>query len=248
MGIGVAGLTLTMIGILASAAISGQLELDATGIIGFVIGGVILIALVVGAVRLVVAAVTTPMRMLPAPVGRFEEFAAANRLTFTPHDVGLGLGLVGTGFPEHHTRLLETFRPESGDDFAYGTLTFVASGGRRPRRWGYLTMRLDDALPHFVVRSRARRIPTFARARRVRVGPDFARRFELLAPEGSESEARDLFTPDLLRLLGGLGGPFDAEVIGDRFNAYAKPFDIRRAAVHRHVFRIMAVVRERTSR
>jgi hypothetical protein len=69
VGAVISALGLGALALLVFAVLTGQLAADPQLLVGFAVGGIVVIALIVGAVRLVLLAVATPMRRDADPTG-----------------------------------------------------------------------------------------------------------------------------------------------------------------------------------
>ena len=245
IGIGTAALALLMIGVITVGFLTGAMGFGpgAEPIVDAVAGMLLLLG--IGALGLwyAVTALRAPRASSLDPA-RFERFATVNGLRYAERENFPDFA--GTAFADARPLLLRHFRPAEGDDFDYGTVTFPRGQGfLQERTWGYLAVRLERSLPHLVLTTTLPRLPRRDDFERVPVARRFAQEFELRCAAGGESEARALFRVPLLVLLAARRGPFDVEVVGDRFVAYGPPFDVDDPAVHRRMLRITRLVWDR---
>jgi len=126
-----------------------------------------------------------------------------------------------------------------------GGYRYTTGSGKNQTRhhWGYLSMRIERALPHMVLDAKANNglfgstnLPeSFARDQVLHLEGDFDRHFTLYCPSDYERDALYIFTPDLMALLIDDASAFDVEVVDDRLFAYysgridtADPLTVRR--------------------
>ncbi|MFB9310150.1 hypothetical protein BJY17_000397 [Agromyces hippuratus] len=188
---------------------------------------------------------------------RLHRFAAANGMTYAPVQPGPQLpGMIFT---------------RSGTERAYDV---VARGGRHPvsianhhsttgegkgrerHRWGYVAVRLPASLPHIVLDAKGnnalgrRNLPIeFARSQRLRLEGDFDRYFELSCPEGYESDALYLFTPDVMAAFIDTVAELDVEIVDDHLFLYSrKDLSTLDPATWVWLFSVVDALTERVSR
>lgn len=115
---------------------------------------------------------------------------------------------------------------------------------------GYLAIRLERSLPQFVLDSRfndrggfSSVIMPIAGGQTISLEGDFDSHFTLYGPVGYETDARYVFTPDLMGLLIDETGDFDVEIVEDMLFVYARgPFDLSSPALWERLGRIRDVV------
>lgn len=133
--------------------------------------------------------------------------------------------------------------------FEFGAISGIVGGSRTeqfgtstvtmnvatpiPVDYGFLSIRLPRAMPHFVVDAVANdgmrsSLPISIDARqRVSLEGDFDTHFALYAPEGYGRDARYLFTPDVMALLVDETGDLDVELADDRLTVFSpRPWDL----------------------
>ncbi|MEO8261245.1 MAG: hypothetical protein ABI566_01635 [Pseudolysinimonas sp.] len=115
---------------------------------------------------------------------------------------------------------------------------------------GYMAIQLDAALPQYVLDARSNDVGTLssiimpiAGGQTISLEGDFDRYFTLYGPKGYETDARYVFTPDLMGLLIDETGDFDVEIVEDKLFVYARGvFDLSSAALWQRLDRIRRVV------
>lgn len=161
---------------------------------------------------------------------RVARFAAANGLEFVPRLVepeapGMIFDL-GTDRVASEIVRLSTPRPVEIANYRYVKKTTKT---HETFQWSYLAFTLDRELPHIVLdgvgndsRLLGSNLPVaLATAQRLSLEGDFDRHFTLYCPEGYETEALYLFTPDLMERFVDAGGDLDVEIVDDRLYVYA---------------------------
>ncbi|SDO62584.1 hypothetical protein SAMN04487848_1766 [Microbacterium sp. ru370.1] len=103
-------------------------------------------------------------------------------------------------------------------DAEFGTVRTRAS---RARSWQYVSVRLESAMPHLVLDSRANErgggLPaSIDRGQRLRLEGDFDRFFHTYAPSGYGPDALYVLTPDVMAALVDHSPEFDVEIRDDR--------------------------------
>ncbi|MFF2496544.1 hypothetical protein [Agromyces sp. NPDC058064] len=161
---------------------------------------------------------------------RVARFAAANGLEFVPRLVepeapGMIFGL-GTDRVASEIVRLSDPRPVEIANYQYVKKTTKT---HETFQWSYLAFTLDRELPHIVLdgvgndsRLLGSNLPVaLATAQRLSLEGDFDRHFTLYCPEGYETDALYLFTPDLMERFVDAGGDLDVEIVDDRLYVYA---------------------------
>ncbi|MEO7006810.1 MAG: hypothetical protein ABI275_04550 [Terrimesophilobacter sp.] len=211
----------------------------------------------------VIAIVVVLVRAVLPPQGkwsrwtRLDRFARANGLTFLPSGVPTYPGAIfGLGQARLATDHLAT---TSGRYLDLGNYRYSTGSGddRTTHQWGFLALKLDQALPHMVLDARANNglfgtstLPiSFDRAQVLSLEGDFDRYFRLYCPTGYERDALYVFTPDLLALLIDESRHFDVEIVDDWMFVYsAARFDMTDSGTLRRLFRIVDTVGAKTLR
>jgi len=101
--------------------------------------------------------------------------------------------------------------------------------GKEHHEWGYVAVRLPVALPHIVLDAKGnnglgrRKLPiAFERSQRLRLEGDFDRFFELYCPDGYETDALYLFTPDVMAGFIDTTAELDVEIVDDHLFLYSR--------------------------
>lgn len=121
---------------------------------------------------------------------------------------------------------------------------------------GYMAIRLQASLPQYVLDSRRNDggplssiIMPIAGGQTISLEGDFDSHFILYGPKGYETDARYVFTPDLMGLLIDETGDFDVEITDDTLFVYARNgWDLTSAALWERLDRIRSVVGAKTLR
>ena len=183
---------------------------------------------------------------------RMTRFALANGFVYEPRSPGPSYPGAIFGMGSSRT-VTDHFRTAEGRFIDFGTYTYVTGSGknRTTHRWGFLAMRLDRALPHMVLDSRANNglfgtttLPTaFRRDQVLSLEGDFDRYFTLYCPREYERDALYVFTPDLMALAIDEAAPFDLEIVDEWLFVYSTaPFPLADAATYQRLLRIVSTV------
>ena len=186
---------------------------------------------------------------------RFEKFAAANALTFSPVDADPQYS--GSIFQNGYGRkALNHFRSAADRFLDYGNYQFETGSGKShsTHTWGFLALALDRSLPNMVLDSKANNglfggsnLALYDKTQVLSLEGDFDNYFTLYCPAAYERDALYVFTPDLMALLIDNAAPFDVEIVDKWMFVYsASPFDLRQPAVHHRVLSIVATVGAKT--
>jgi len=187
---------------------------------------------------------------------RLTRFASANSLEFTPQFGNPALP--GAIFSQGHGRQsINRLTSTAGRYLEIGNYRYKTGNGKEERThdWGYLALRLDRALPHMVLDSRANNglfgssnLPAaFAKDQVLSLEGDFDSYFTLYCPRAYERDALYVFTPDLMALLIDNAAPFDVEIVDDWMFVYsARPFVSVDPALYQRLFHIVDTVGEKT--
>ncbi|OJX64426.1 MAG: hypothetical protein BGO95_08785 [Micrococcales bacterium 73-13] len=187
---------------------------------------------------------------------RIAAFAAANGLAY--YATGGGPAYPGAIFGRGSGRAIadHLYRAE-GRTLDYGNYEYTTGSGksRQTHRWWFLALRLDRALPHMVLDSKANNalfgstsLPVaFARDQVLHLEGDFDRHFTLYCPKEYERDALYVFTPDLMAACIDEAGAFDLEIVDDWLFAYARgSLDMADPAVQQRVWRFIDTVGAKT--
>lgn len=186
---------------------------------------------------------------------RFDRFATANGLTFSPMDADPQYP--GAIFQFGNPRAaLDHFRSLSGRFLDYGNYRYTTGSGknRTTRTWGFMALRLDRALPNMVLDSNSNNgifgsnLPaTFDKNQVLKLEGNFNDYFTLYCPREYERDALYIFTPDLMALLIDNAAPFDVEIVDEWMFVYSSStFDFRQPAVHQRLLGIVDTVGAKT--
>jgi hypothetical protein len=156
---------------------------------------------------------------------RLNGFAGANGFTYEPYAPTPPLpGMIFTRRGQSSAFVTDILRRREGYALEIGNHTCTTGSGRSTStyRWGYAGMRLPIALPHIVLDAhgnnaigRARLPIAFAKDQRLSLEGDFDRFFTLFCPEGYETDALYLFSPDTMAVFVDEAAPFDVELVDD---------------------------------
>ncbi|MBO9578200.1 MAG: hypothetical protein J7480_05465 [Microbacteriaceae bacterium] len=187
---------------------------------------------------------------------RLWSFAAANRLVY--YATGDGPGYPGAIFNRGHgQRITDHLVRATGRTLDYGNYTYTTGSGKNQttHSWWFLALRLDRALPHMVLDSRANNalfgatnLPvTFAKDQTLRLEGDFNEHFTLYAPKEYERDALYVFTPDLMALCIDEASAWDLEIVDDWLFAYSsRHLDMADPAVQQRIWRFIDTVGAKT--
>jgi len=115
---------------------------------------------------------------------------------------------------------------------------------------GYMAIQLQAALPQYVLDAKSNDngpissiIMPIAGGQTISLEGDLDTYFTLYGPKGYETDARYVFTPDLMGLLIDETGDFDVEIVEDKLFVYARgAFDLATSALWQRLDRIRTVV------
>ncbi|MEP6843873.1 MAG: hypothetical protein ABJA11_10140 [Pseudolysinimonas sp.] len=208
-----------------------------------------IVAILVGVVPIVVlVARVIVARRRPTNPGRLVEFARANSLSYQPQSAVPPFpgAIFSAGMSrEAFDRLTST----QGRTVEIGNVAYSIPAGRSTttRTWGYIAIPLDRPLPHILLESAAYGQNTAGalpvavdRTQRVSLEGDFDRFFTLYCPDGFQTDALYLLTPDLMALLVDQVADFDVEIVDSWLFVYS-PTDFSSAgeAEYRRLFSII---------
>ncbi|SIN79122.1 hypothetical protein [Agromyces cerinus] len=161
---------------------------------------------------------------------RLHRFAAANGMTYAP--VQPGPALPGMIFTPSGTALASDVLARGGRhpvSIANHRSTTGEGKSRERHRWGYVAVRLPVSLPHIVLDAKGnnalgrRNLPVeFARSQRLRLEGDFDQYFELYCPDGYETDALSLFTPEVMAGFIDSVAELDVEIVDDHLFLYSR--------------------------
>lgn len=164
---------------------------------------------------------------------RIDRFALANGMRFSSEDpvpAAYGGMVFGQGWDRMVEEHLYSYSPDGTSAFEptfdLGIVRWFQGDRRDPlvRRWGFVTLQLNRRLPHLLLESTAN-VGAFgvsdlperpARAQVLHLEGDFDRSFTLYCPEGYETDALYVFTPDLMVVLMDEAGGWNVEIVDDR--------------------------------
>lgn len=161
---------------------------------------------------------------------RISRFAAANELEFVaslpdPERAGMIFDL---GTDRVASEIVRLAHPRAVEIANY-RYTIKSTKVSETFVWSYIEIALDRQLPHIVLDSRdndsklmGSNLPVaLANAQRLSLEGDFDRHFSLYCPEGYETDALYLFTPDIMARFIDTSAEFDVEIVDDRVFLYS---------------------------
>lgn len=157
---------------------------------------------------------------------RLHRVAVAHGFAYAP---GGAVRLPGLIFQQGGQRVVsEHIRSLDGREVEAGNYRYTTGSGknRTTHFWSYVAVRLDSPLPHMVLDATANdawgtNLPAaIAGAQRLQLEGDFDRTFRLFVPDGYETDALYVFTPDLMARLIDHAAQDDLEVVDDWLLAY----------------------------
>ncbi|WP_460740624.1 hypothetical protein [Microbacterium neimengense] len=161
---------------------------------------------------------------------RLNGFAEANGFTYEPYAPAPPLpGMIFTRPGQSSAFVTDILRRRQGYALEIGNHTCTTGSGRSTStyRWGYAAMRLPVALPHIVLDAHGNnaigrpRLPiAFAKDQRLSLEGDFDRFFTLYCPEGYETDALYLFSPDTMAVFVDEAARLDVELVDDYLFLY----------------------------
>lgn len=161
---------------------------------------------------------------------RLNGFAEANGFTYEPYAPAPPLpGMIFTRQGQSSSFVTDILRRREGYALEIGNHTCTTGSGRSTStyRWGYAAMRLPVALPHIVLDAHGNnaigrpRLPiAFAKDQRLSLEGDFDRFFTLYCPEGYETDALYLFSPDTMAVFVDEAARLDVELVDDYLFLY----------------------------
>lgn len=161
---------------------------------------------------------------------RLNGFAEANGFTYEPYAPAPPLpGMIFTRPGQSSAFVTDILRRREGYALEIGNHTCTTGSGRSTTtyRWGYAAMRLPVALPHIVLDAHGNnaigrpRLPiALAKDQRLSLEGDFDRFFTLYCPEGYETDALYLFSPDTMAVFVDEAARLDVELVDDYLFLY----------------------------
>jgi hypothetical protein len=198
-------------------------------------------------------------------------FAAANGWTYSAS--GGTPDFVGSMFDYlQNSHVSDVFQTASGPATEIGHVTGTIGGGQswpgtggmvstsftttEVATLGYMAIQLQAGLPQYVLDAKSNDTNTLssiimpiAGGQTISLEGDFDTYFTLYGPKGYETDARYVFTPDLMGLLIDETGDFDVEIVEDKLFVYARSgFDLSSPVVWQRLARIRDVVGSKTLR
>lgn len=182
-----------------------------------IVGMLIIVALIsVG----VVAAAIYGSRLQAQHSVRMKRFAEANGGVYQENVMAPQLN--GMIFDEGHSRTLEesiSFK----DGIEIGNYTYVKGSGKNQTTYTYSFARvaLNRNLPHMVLDAKSNNFfgsnlpDSFDSTQRLTLEGDFNNHFNVYVPNGYETDALYVFTPDVMAVLVDHGSKHDMEIIGE---------------------------------
>ena len=177
---------------------------------------------------------------------RIDAFARANRLIFSPRDAEPGyqglLFRIGSrrGVDEH------VRTPDGSIDMG----GFWTNASKPP--WTFVAMRLERRVPNMMLQARANRMLLggffpFTGDQVLHLEGDFDKWFTLYCPREYETDALQIFTPDLMAVLIDDASAFDVEIVDDWLFAYLpRPLDMSLPATYQRLFHVVDTVGAKT--
>ena len=154
---------------------------------------------------------------------RLSRFAAANAMQFVPTVDAPGLpGMIFTiGSGRQASAVLRGSSPRPVE-FADYEFTTGSGKNKQTHRWHYVAVRMQNRLPNIVLDAESNNVffgsnlpSRFHRDQQLSLEGDFNQHFRLYCPQGYESDALYLFTPDVMANFIDTAGAFDVEIIDD---------------------------------
>lgn len=169
-------------------------------------------------------------RVRPVDRYRISQFAAANGLSYmnTISNPPLPGMLFRMG---DKRRSSEVVRGERQRFVEFGNYRYTSGHGRSAtfHQWGYVAVKLDVPLPHIVLdavgnnSALSSNLPfAFDKGQKLSLEGDFNRHFTLYCPQGYETDALYLFTPDIMAQFIRSAAPLDVEIIDDWMFFYTR--------------------------
>lgn len=166
---------------------------------------------------------------------RLAKFAELNNIRLTrKHEMP---GLPGMIFNEGTSRQVnESLWFEDGVEIGNYQYRVNTGNGTATRRWAYMRIQLKKPLPHVVLDRRVNNVlggilsnlpEGFKRNQAIKLEGNFNEYFDMYIPGGYQTDARYMFTPDVMTALIDNGLDYDLEIIDNNIFFYgkARPLD-----------------------
>lgn len=160
---------------------------------------------------------------------RLNRFAQANGMTYQARiaDPPLPGMIFGIGRSRASTDVVRGTTPRFAE---FGNFQYTTGSGKNSttHNWGYVAVKLDVPLPNIVLDAKGNNsfgsnLPAaFRKAQRLSLEGDFDRYFDLYCPEGYESDALYLFTPDIMARFIDNAAELDVEIVDDWLFLYTQ--------------------------
>lgn len=160
---------------------------------------------------------------------QLEKFAQANGLKTRYADLPAGYSGMIFNQPQGLITTAVTF-PDGAE---IGNFSFITGSGRSRHvvEYGYMRLGLGRRLPHMVLDAKGNNtfgitnlITTFDRSQTIALEGDFNTAYTLYAPKEYETDARYVFTPDVMASLLDYGDGLDMEIVDDQLYVYHSKF------------------------
>ncbi|MGO2188971.1 MAG: hypothetical protein ACTH4Y_12090 [Microbacterium gubbeenense] len=154
---------------------------------------------------------------------RLDRFAAANGMRFHPgyDDPQLPGVLFTVGRDRQSSQLVRGEEPRFVE---FGNFRYTTGSGKseQTHRWGYIAVRLDAPLPNIVLDAEGNNglfgsnLPVrLDKRQRLSLEGNFDQYFSLYCPQGYETDALYLFTPDIMQRFMNRAAQLDVEIVDD---------------------------------
>lgn len=161
---------------------------------------------------------------------RLDRFARANGMGYVPRldDPGLPGMIFSLGSARYATDLVRGEQPRFVE---FGNYQYTTGSGKNKttHNWGYVAVKLDVPLPNIVLDATSNNslfgsnLPaSFDKDQRLSLEGDFDRYFDLYCPEGYETDALYLFTPDIMARFIDHAAALDVEIVDDWLFLYGR--------------------------
>lgn len=113
-------------------------------------------------------------------------------------------------------------------EFASYQYTIGSGKNQQTVKWDYVRIRLQSALPNIVLDARSNNLfmsnlpAALQKSQRLSLEGNFDKHFTLYCPEGYETDALYLFTPDVMQNFMSGAKEFDVEIVDNQLFLYAK--------------------------
>ena len=209
-------------------------------IIGWVLGGVMVVSLGVSLLVPAIAAISSDA------VGQLDAIVLVALLLpgFVLTTVSAGPSYPGAIFGLGSSRhVTDHFRNTDNRYLDFSSYAYVTGSGsgknRMTHRWGFLALQLDRVLPHLLLDSRANN--------GLMGTTNLPAVFSHDQVLSLERDALYVFTPDLMALLIDEASPFDVEIVDRWMLVYsARPFPLADTATYQRLLRIVSTIGAKT--